>query len=178
MSSIAIAGDTSGSVVLAAPAVAGSNTITLAAQTGTLNVAGPAFSAYLGTNQTPTAAVLTKIQFNTEEFDTNNNYDNATNYRFTPTVSGYYQVNAFVLSSGGGGVYISLYKNGAEFKRGNGTFLPTGALGANTGYGVSALISCNGSTDYIEIYGYNSAGGVFTAGAANTYFQASLVRGA
>jgi hypothetical protein len=38
MSNLTILGDTSGSVVLQAPAVSGSTTITFAAQSGTLNV--------------------------------------------------------------------------------------------------------------------------------------------
>jgi hypothetical protein len=49
---------------------------------------GPAFSAYMGSNQSVTQATATKCTFNTEAFDTNSNYDTGT-YRFTPTVAGY-----------------------------------------------------------------------------------------
>jgi len=66
--------------------------ITLPAVTGTAMVSGnmPAFSAYANTNQTTSASyVATKVQINTKEFDTNNNFDATTNYRFTPTVAGY-----------------------------------------------------------------------------------------
>lgn len=53
---------------------------------------GPAFSAYRGgPNQALTTGTYTKVQLNIEEFDTNNNFDSSTNYRFTPTVAGYYQ---------------------------------------------------------------------------------------
>lgn len=48
MSSVVISGDTSGSITLAAPAVAGSNTITLPASTGTVAL----------TSQLPTAGVV------------------------------------------------------------------------------------------------------------------------
>ena len=64
------------------------------------NVAGngPAFYAYRTATQTGIAsATFTKIQLNVELFDTNSNYDNVTNYRFTPTVAGYYQVNFSVV---------------------------------------------------------------------------------
>ena len=55
----------------------------------------PAFSVYLSSNQTGvTNSTSTKIQFNTKVFDTNSNFDSSTNYRFTPTVAGYYQLNA------------------------------------------------------------------------------------
>jgi len=48
----------------------------------------PAFEARLSANQYGVAnAVNTKVQYDTENFDTNNCYDNSTNYRFTPTVA-------------------------------------------------------------------------------------------
>jgi hypothetical protein len=52
MSSVVISGDTSGTVTLAAPAVAGSNTITLQAATGTMsvNTLGTAVASTSGTS--------------------------------------------------------------------------------------------------------------------------------
>ena len=38
----------------------------------------PAFEAYLASDQTVSSGVVTKIQFNIEDLDTNNNYDNST----------------------------------------------------------------------------------------------------
>lgn len=52
MSSVVIAGDTSGAITLAAPAVAGSNTLTLPAATGTILVPGNASALTSGTAQT------------------------------------------------------------------------------------------------------------------------------
>ena len=43
----------------------------------------PAFYAHLSSNQTIGTASYTKVQFDTELFDTDNAYDNSTNYRFT-----------------------------------------------------------------------------------------------
>jgi hypothetical protein len=115
MSSVVISGDTSGSITVSAPAVAGTNTATLPAATGTVMVSGnmPAFSAYGTAGQSIANGVWTKIAYNTKLFDTNTNYDNATNYRFTPTVSGYYQINAnlFTSSSAAGLAFIAIYKN-------------------------------------------------------------------
>jgi hypothetical protein len=139
--------------------------------------AAPAFSAYLNTAQTITASTFTKVQINTEEFDTNSNYDNATNYRFTPTVAGYYQVNGSIrydASTTPTRAIIGIYKNGAEFKRGN-------DLGNNSTQAiVSTLVYFNGSTDYIELWAYISAvtAIIGTAGQALIYFQASMVRSA
>lgn len=141
----------------------------------------PAFSAYNSASQTAlTNATFTKIQFQTEEYDTNNNFDNATNYRFTPTVAGYYQINSRVGLSPdllAGGSITAIYKNGSEFKRGN-INATVGGLGAASV--VSAQIYMNGSTDYVEIYGYQNCGAnsAVNTGQPNTYFQACLVRGA
>jgi len=54
--------------------------------------AAPTFRAYLGSNQSISAVTGTKLNFDTEMWDTNSNYD-TTNKRFTPSVAGYYQVN-------------------------------------------------------------------------------------
>ena len=186
MSAIVVAGDTSGSITLQAPAVAGSNTFTLPAATGTVMVSGnmPAFSAYLSADQSGvTSSTATKIAFNTKEFDTNSNFNNTGStvgsnpaYSFLPTVAGYYQING---TMSGGGTYtrlfISIYKNGSEFKRGS-------DLLVNGGYAVTAssLVYLNGSTDYISLYGWLLGTSLaFISGANNgSYFQAALVRAA
>ena len=140
--------------------------------------AAPAFSAYPSANQTITSATYTKIQCNAEEFDTNSNYDNATNYRFTPTVAGYYQVNGSVgltTQYGTNQALVTIYKNGTKFKTGGG-----GYVNGIVAYTVSALIYLNGSSDYIELYAYQGSGGSLTISGAipDTYFQASMVRSA
>jgi len=181
------AADTASNFTVTIPANAGtvvttaSTAVVSQAMLGT-NVAGngPAFSAYLSSNQSVSTFTFTKIQFQTEEFDTNSNYDNATNYRFTPTVAGYYQVNAALLTGGSVNtqlVQVAIYKNGTIFKRGS--LILTGGTG-NLASAVSALIFCNGTTDYLEAYGNMNGAGttVFTSGADSTYFQASMVRSA
>jgi hypothetical protein len=139
----------------------------------------PAFSAYASSSQTISTATFTKILFDTEEFDTNNNFASS---RFTPTVAGYYQVSSNCEWSTGGlttGVgAFAIYKNGSPFKRGN-QFNLTSA--GNVGYGISLLVYCNGSTDYLEIYMYQSSGG--NLGSVNSdngnavWFTGCLVRG-
>jgi hypothetical protein len=176
MSQIVLSGDTSGAITIAAPAVAGTNTLTLPASTATIMVSGPAFSATISSSQSMTTNTWTKCQCNTKEFDTNSNYDNATNYRFTPTMAGYYQVNggiAFSSSSGNSQFGVAIYKNGSVFKYGTVVY-PAGAPADSKGI-VSALIYLNGSTDYVELYGLQVAGSLPVM-TSNTYFQASMVR--
>jgi len=131
---------------------------------------GPTFSAYLGTNQV-VGTGQTKVQLNTEQWDTNGAYDNATNYRFQPLVAGYYQVNFF--ANFGGVVNLpqaSVFKNGTN--AGAGSNPPTGYATQ-----VATMVYLNGSTDYIEFYVYVGAGGgtVFN-GAANTRAAATWIR--
>jgi hypothetical protein len=129
----------------------------------------PAFSVYLSADQTVTSNVATKVAYDTEEFDTNNNF--ASN-RFTPTVAGYYQFNAAFSTGSAIAAGIFLYKNGSSFKTGN----YNNATVVNTA--VSALIYMNGSTDYVEVYAGIGANSTLGSGATNTYFQASMVRSA
>jgi hypothetical protein len=170
MSAVVIAGNTSGTITLDAPAVAGTTTLTLPATSGTVltsattqaglppNIAGngPAFSAYSTANQSTSSLSITKVQLNTERFDTNSNFDPTTNYRFTPTVAGYYQISGAVTYStitNNYGAAALIYKNGSSYAWGtavaSGNQYPTAQVGA--------LIYCNGSTDYIELYVYNGS---------------------
>lgn len=146
---------------------------TVAAQTG------PAFYVYLSANQTGVSSgVATKVQLNTKLFDTNNNFDATTNYRFTPTIAGYYQINYGVNASGTGMTYsiTELYKNGSLYQYGN--FTPTSiAETMSTG---STLVYMNGSTDYIELYFQtNTSSGTATitgVSSYRTFLSGSLAR--
>lgn len=138
--------------------------------TGTTSI--PAFGAW---NSSVTACATngwTKITFDTEEFDTNNNFASS---RFTPTVAGYYQLNADITLSSpvSGLILVGLYKNGNLFKR----FCATTNSAAYGGNG-SSLVYANGSTDYFEMYLYQNSGGSINTNAdqAATYFNGSLVR--
>ena len=203
MSSIVVAGDSSGSITIAAPAVAGSGTLTLPVATDTLvgkattdtltnktltaptitgatitvaATAAPAFSAYRNASQSVSNSTYTKVAIDTEEFDTNNNFDSTTNYRFTPTVAGYYQINAGITYSGSVTyAEIRIYKNGSIYK-GNFSQLSAGNYAQNT----CSIVYCNGSTDYIELYGYMIATTpVFLGGGTQaTWFNGAMIRSA
>ena len=140
------------------------------------NVAGngPAFFANMGSNQTFSTSSYTKVQMNTEVFDTNGNYDPTTNYRFTPTVAGYYFVTiqiawvSTVVSPSN-----AIYKNGSIYS----SRYDQGSL-TNFYQSHSQLIYLNGSTDYIENYAQISSGSTGTYTGNNSNFQAFLARSA
>lgn len=178
--SIVMSGSTSGTTTIIPSAVAGTTTVTIPAATGTMMVSGnmPAFSAYLNGNQTGlTNGAFNKIQFNTEDFDTSNCFDSTTNYRFTPLVAGYYQINASACietSTVISRLLIVVYKNGSGFFRG-GDMQTTGSFIVTA----SGLIYMNGSTDYLEIYGYTAGSGLLFRGSDRSCsFSACLARNA
>lgn len=141
------------------------------------NVAGngPAFSAYQSsTTQNITQNVWTKVQYNQELFDTNNNFDKDTNYRFQPTVAGYYQVNGCVAIGTAGGMYMGVVKNGTIYQYGTNTAAATIYQGF-----INTVMYLNGSTDYIEIYvAPISASITVIADGTKTWFNAFLARAA
>lgn len=134
---------------------------------------GPAFSAYIsGSSQSVTGSTWTKLACNAEEFDTNNCFDSTTNYRFTPNVAGYYQVTMGFSVSGGytGLVTGGIYKNGSLYKQ---IIYQNSTWYINAG---TCLVYCNGTTDYVEAYGYLGANGSFVASQSASYFQGCMVR--
>jgi len=132
---------------------------------------GPAFSAGNNATQSISNTTFTKVLLQTENFDTNNNFTSST---FTPTVAGYYQINAvanFQASTLVTRGIVSIYKNGSEWTRG--TDIPSAVYGAT----VSTLVYCNGSTDYIELYAIITATTpIITGSAIVTQMSGSLVR--
>ena len=147
----------------------------------------PAFSAYIGTDQTITASVNTKIAFNTEEYDTASRYNNTGStvggipaYAFLPNVAGYYFINLNFWIGNSTGTYTrwngKIYKNGSEYSR-------VSDLVLSGGYGTAGgcLMYLNGSTDYVEAYANIGTSGTAIVGAGGTVvnlFQGYMVRAA
>jgi hypothetical protein len=168
-----------------------SSTVMSLSDAGVINVAssyqvagkkavnGPAFRAYVDSNQTIVQGAQRKVTFGTENFDTDGCFGSST---FTPTVEGYYQFNATVRisgTSGTGEVMLILYKNGTEYARG------TNEAGTEQGVSfysmsVSDIAYANGTTDNFEVYIQQSSGGdrTTTAGSAISHFSGVMVRGA
>jgi hypothetical protein len=165
-----------GSMTLAAPVTNSNQTATLPDATGTVMVSGnmPAFSAYASGSQTVSATTWTKVTLGTEIFDTNNNFASS---RFTPTVAGYYQINGSLRCSGTSGmsrVIVGIYKNGSEYAR---IFEPnfTTAIMNEMQLSGSLIIYLNGSTDYVELYGWiNGVGTLSFIDAGNQAYTSSM----
>lgn len=172
-----------GSVTIDTPSTASNFTLTVPAANATVlttastsGMAVPAFSAFQTSGQSISPSTFTKITFNNETFDTNNNFASST---FTPTVAGYYQVNGNVSFVGAstGHAMIAIYKSGGSVSQGSGIANNTVIGGMVT---ASTVVFCNGTTDTIELYAWQNSSGSLafqTANDKNT-FSASLVRAA
>jgi len=165
-----------GQITIQEPATASNFTQTLPAATGTVQVSGnqPAFYVYLSADQSLTNATFVKMAFDTKLFDTANAFNTSTN-RFQPTVAGYYQINGGFYINAATTILSSLFKNNTEYSRGN----QSANAGMQSTY-VSSLVYLNGSTDYIELYGYQTIGTAQNAISPPflTYMNGSLVRAA
>lgn len=135
----------------------------------------PAFSAYQSTLQSLVTGADRKVQFQTEDFDSANCFDNVTNYRFTPNVSGWYQIQGAVSGAFGSNTNVSviIYKNGIP----EAYSTIDSSAGTTTGLNVQKLVFLNGTTDYVELFcnpGNTTQNS--TIGRAFTWFQGYFVR--
>lgn len=113
-----------------------------------------------------------KITFDTEIFDTNNNFASGT---YTVPVSGFYHVTGrFSVSASHTRIIIMAYVNGGS--RHNGGDIHSAAI-ANGGVNISVLMQLVAG-DTVEIWAYGNATLALEVGVgatANTYMQGYLV---
>ena len=133
----------------------------------------PAFAAKMNGTQSVSHNTSTKIEVDTELYDTNNAYDTSS-YRFTPGVAGKYLVTWNIYCDGGGQ---------SNLRTANAQIYVNGTLSYISGYDKAAGYENNGreslsavitldDNDYIEPYFYaftqNSAA-VTIGGGTHTY---------
>ena len=118
------------------------------------------FSAKGSGTYTVAHNTLTKVQYATELFDSDGCYDNATNYRFTPTTAGYYHFGANIIAykSTNDLTYTQLYifKNGTSGTQINSASMQrydnSSAFAYAMGIFVGGFGYANGTTDYFEFF--------------------------
>jgi len=127
--------------------------------TGTVTGAGgvntPAFHASLSASTDISDASDTKLQCNTELYDTDGCYDNSTNYRFTPTTAGKYLIYGSMSTTESAdsdlrNVGLMVHKNGSRvdyfginFRN---SFTRIAEINGST------VVDMNGSSDYVELF--------------------------
>ena len=115
----------------------------------------PAFKSYMSADQNLSDNTWTKVNFDTEAFDTNSMYDTGT-YRFTPTVAGKYFVYSAIILESLTAKRIE-YANASIYKNGSPELKTTAVYSADNtswqaGGVISTVVEFNGSSDYVESY--------------------------
>ena len=128
----------------------------------------PAFYANLSANQSIDSATYTKINCDTEEFDSGV-YDNSTNYRFTPAEAGKFYIcgNLYINSmTDAKNFRLDIYKNGSSYAYGRNNSSKTGSSISTT----ISIIDIADDDDYYEIFCYHNEGSALNVrgGADNT----------
>lgn len=135
-------------------------------------VLGHSVRAYEGTKTSMSNSSWTQVTFDTEDWDVDNEFDVTTNMgRYTPTVAGKYLVRATVsFAANATGVRsLRITKNGISHGEGIQILASTGVV-ATRCLAVDTL-DMNGSTDYIEVEGYqNSGDSLDTIASSSTTF--------
>ena len=145
----------------------------------------PMVSAYLSSSQNISDATWTKIQINTEVIDTDNAFDNSTNYRFTVPSgkAGKYFISGSAQLDGNNndvaGTWIAIAINGARDKAGSLLYMPpsTGSSQARVQNAVTiqdlsvgdtvelqAYIDVNSGTPFIDTSGRHTQINIFKIG--------------
>ena len=120
--------------------------------------------------QSINATTYTKIQFNTEVYDTDGEFDNATNYRFTASVAGYYSVKTVMgLASLDQDKYINTtIRVNNVVKASTDNYLPATATDLRAHTSKDLYLAQN---DYVEVFIYHtSSGAENTLNDINTAF--------
>ncbi|MDA8721761.1 hypothetical protein N9M14_02465 [Candidatus Pelagibacter bacterium] len=138
-------------------------------QTGFGGTNTPAFSVKKSSNQTIADTTTTKMELDSKFFDTDNKYDNSTNYRFTPGVAGkyfLYATTAFQNFTSNRPITVHIRKNGssiASFNNINGSY-------ADDFSAVITTIAEANTTDYFEAFCFHRGGSSQTMiGSASTF---------
>ena len=121
----------------------------------------PAFEAYLSANADISNSTETKINCNTEVFDTASAYDNSSNYRFTVPSgqAGKYYIYGNVTVQTTGGVSTNrfgvgkIYKNGSVYRQQYVSY--ENNYGFSTSHNLYATMDL-AVADYVELYFYGA----------------------
>ncbi len=153
------------------------DTINIGTTGDTINLAGsayaeagtntPAFQAFKAANQSISQATYTKIQFDTEDYDTDGCYNNTSgtvtlngistpSYSFAPNVAGKYLIGAAVnaqTSTDFDTLLVSIFKNGTQVNR---------VINSSRHFDsamTSFIVTANGTSDYFDIQCYSELSG-------------------
>tara|TARA_Y100000034_G_C6784105_1_gene350669 strand:+ start:109 stop:705 length:597 start_codon:yes stop_codon:yes gene_type:complete len=138
----------------------------------------PSWYVKLSTDFSCATGTYTKVEFDTEVWDTDSAYDSTTNYRFTVPVGegGKYLVTGGVrwpTTTAGRAYYIAFFKNGTEVLFGVYRFYSTSAAPVFTNTAILDLAA----SDYCEMYVVQNQGSTASLYATYAYFSGFKLAG-
>ena len=144
----------------------------------------PAFEATLSSGDVSLSTdTATKLNINSEIYDSDSCYDNSSNYRFLPTTAGKYYVYGSIYYQGSASDNVKnfqtqLYKNGSQLKV---SYIGNPNEPFQSGcIMISCVTDMNGSSDYLELFAHTefSTGTVSAKSRVDTFFGAYRIVGA
>lgn len=133
------------------------------------------FRAYVSSTQSVNDVTRTKVVFDGESFDAGSKYDPSSNYRYTPGVQGYYQINSQVQIAPMSGKWATLYlyKNGSQYSLG---IKGASYVSNDQGLILTDVVALD-TDDYVEIYIEHAKGSAadLLVGSTNSNFSGFLV---
>jgi hypothetical protein len=200
MGDLVLKGGTSGQITVTPTAVAGTNTLTLPANTGTVvttgsssvvtqtmlgaNVAGngPAFLAYLSADQTVTSSSYTKVNLNTTSYNQGSGFNTST-YGFTPPINGYYLISALLNAGNSTGNltrnFVNIYNGATQVSRGSDVGNSGGtSVIPYTSVTTVPLYLTTSDTVYMYAFITASTSAIATGGQVNCWMSGVLLRAA
>jgi hypothetical protein len=150
---------------------------TIALTSGALqsNFLQPSFLAYVGTGQNVSNSTQTLVQFNTELYDTNSDYDTST-YKFTPSVAGKYfftcKIRYEVGSISGFQIRIEKNETTSGYTFPNVLYYNARVENYDTQI-LTGVLEANGSSDNFRVMSVQDSGGTASISASNGSFFAA-----
>jgi hypothetical protein len=133
----------------------------------------PIFVGYQTAVQSVPNATFTALSLDSNVVDTYAGHSNTVNNsRYTPPAAGWYLVIASYgqAGNGTGNRFAQVFKNGLLVVLGQ-TGGPAAGVANGGGNVAVALVQCNGVSDYVEAYAYQSSGGALNTNASQTGLQ-------
>ena len=121
----------------------------------------PLVHVRMDTTPTISTGTATKLVLDTEVIDSDGKFDNSSNYRFTPTVAGYYYAYAAAEFVNTNGIaYIFFHKNGSADSSniGRGNMVDSSDSSDESVVQTASLIYLD-ADDYLEVFVEQSSGG-------------------
>ncbi|PJM98136.1 hypothetical protein CG740_37265 [Streptomyces sp. CB01201] len=139
-------------------------------------LAAPVFFGYATTTQSIAGSnAMVALNLDTETLDADGGHSTVTNTsRYTPTVAGLYLVIGSVgwPNTVTGDRRLQIGLNGGGVIGSGASFDPSNAV--TSGMQTSAFVTCNGTTDYIEVMAAQASGGSLVTSAGASIFTASM----